>query len=143
MIQIKKTIKNYYINFYDDIQEYSKIKTRNPDEIDKNWGSIINVYDTQKYMEPSYFDFLNHEIHIKNIQKGNVVQLRNKKKICNKSSLVFNEFYLITDITSCYIIMENYETIAKAVRAQRKKSSSGEFMPIPFKSKWKKYSKHI
>jgi len=143
MIQINKTIKNGYINFYDDIKKYSKIKTRNRDEKDKNWGSIINVYDTQKYMETSYFDFLNFEIDIKNIQEGNVIHLRNKIKICNGYSLVFNEFYLVTNKTFSYIVMENYETIAKAVRAQRKKSSSGGFKPIPSESKWEKYSKHI
>lgn len=142
MILIKKKIKNGYINFVDEVKNNSKVRIRDTYGKTSSWGATISVYDTLKYIERAYFKFLNYEMDIENVKKGNVLNIRNEVKICDVHSFVFDEFYLITSITSNTIIMEKYETIAKAVRAQRKKSISDGYTAIPVKSKWKKYSKH-
>lgn len=143
MIQIKKKIKNGYINFFDEVVNNIKERIRDGYGHTESWGATISVYDTLKYIERTYFDFLNYEMDVTNVRKGNVLNIRNEIKICEVYSFVFNGFYLIISITNNEIIMEKYETIAKAVRAQRKKSISDGFTAIPVKSKWKKYSKHI
>ncbi len=142
MILIKKKIKNGNINFVDEVKNNTKPRIRDGYGHTSSWGATISVYDTLKYIERAYFDFLNYEMDVGNVRKGNVLNIRNEIKICDVYSSVCDEFYLITSITSNEIIMENYETIAKAVTAQRKKSISDGFTAIPVKSKWKKYSKH-
>jgi hypothetical protein len=143
MIQIKKKIKNGYINFFDEVVNNTKERIRDGYGHTESWGATISVYDTLKYIERTYFDFLNYEMDVTNVRKGNVLNIRNEIKICDVYSFVCDEFYLIISISNNEIIMENYETIAKAVRAQRKKSISEGFTPIPVISKWKKWSKHI
>jgi hypothetical protein len=142
MILIKKKIKNGYINFFDEVKNNTKERIRNGYGHTESWGATISVYDTLKYIERTYFDFLNYKIDLTNVKKGNVLNIRNEIKICHLYSFVCDEFYLIISIDNNEIIMENYETIAKAVRAQRTKSISNGFPAIPAKSKWKKYSKH-
>lgn len=142
MILIKKKIKNGYINFFDEVNNNSMERIRNGYGNTESWGATISVYDTLKYIERKYFDFLNYEMNVTNVKKGNVLNIRNEIKICDVYSFVCDEFFLIISISNNEIIMENYETIAKAVRAQRTKSISDGFTAIPAKSKWKKYSKH-
>ena len=121
MILIKKKIKNGYINFFDEVNNNSMERIRNGYGNTESWGATISVYDTLKYIERKYFDFLNYEMNVTNVKKGNVLNIRNEIKICDVYSFVCDEFFLIISISNNEIIMENYETIAKAVRAQRTK----------------------
>lgn len=143
MIEIKKAILNNYIDLSENVKDESTITTPYNDPKDKNWGAKILVYDTLKYIEKSYFDFKNYKFNIQDIYKGNVLEIIHERKICCDTSNLFHEFYLIIEKSEDQIIMQKHETLAKAVKAQRKNAKSYNFTPITNKSKWKKYEKHI
>lgn len=143
MIQSKKKIKNAYIDFSNDVLENSKLTILYRDPVNKSWGEIIYVYDTLKYIENEYLDFKDYKIDTRKISVGNVLHVRHERVICWDSSFLFNGFYIIISKSDTEIIIEKHETLAKAVREQRKKSESYGFLPIPNQSKWKKNEKHI
>jgi hypothetical protein len=142
MTKIRKKIENGYIEFSDDIKKNSRIVCRVGYGRTKSWGSSILVYDTLKYIEKVYFDFKDHKLSLNHIKAGDVINLRNELQICSINSLVFDAFFLVLEITENEILLESYLKLAKAVKGQRVKSISYGFLPIPNKSKWKKYEKH-
>ncbi|MCF6140486.1 hypothetical protein L1S34_04235 [Flavobacterium sp. K77] len=113
MILIKKKIKNGYINFVDEVKNNTKVRIREAYGKTSSWGATISVYDTLKYIERAYFKFLNYEMDVENVRKGNVLNIRNEVKICDVYSFVCDEFYLITSITSNEIILENMRQLQK------------------------------
>ncbi|MBB4804385.1 hypothetical protein HNP37_004472 [Flavobacterium nitrogenifigens] len=134
MIEIKKAILNNYIDLSENVRDESKITTPYNDPKDKNWGAKILVYDTLKYIEKLYFDFKNYKFNIQDIYKGNVLEIIHEREICSSTSNLFHEYYLIID-KSDLIIMQKYESLAKAVKAQRKNAKSYNFTPITNRSK--------
>lgn len=98
-------------------------------------GEIIYIYDTLKYIENEYLDLKNYKIDTREISAGSVLHVGHERVICRNSSFIFNGFYIIISKSDTEIIIEKYETLAKAVHEQRKKSASYGFLPIPNQSK--------
>jgi hypothetical protein len=120
MEQIKKKIENGYINFSDEVANKTFETFRKGYTKTITWGAIITDYKTIKEFERNYFDFVDSEVEATLLKKGNVINLRDEKKLCHKYSNTCDEYYLILKIDTDEITMENYASIAQAIKAQKK-----------------------
>lgn len=119
MIKIKKMIINGYADFSKEVQNETKMVYKKGTTKTCTWAATITTYVTAKQFNRVFFDFPDNELEIKPLKKGNVINLRNERKIDNKYSSMFDQYFLIIDIDANEITLEIYPTVAKAVKAQK------------------------
>ncbi|RBN50178.1 hypothetical protein [Flavobacterium psychrolimnae] len=121
MEQIKMEILRGYLNFSEEVcnNTYKVIKNGFGKNI--SWAATINDYKTLKDFKRNYFDFTEYEVEVNNFNIGEVINLRDENIISNKYSWQYDEYFLIVNIDENTIILENYPTVATAIKAQKKR----------------------
>lgn len=128
-MKIKKMIKNGYSDFSKEVQNETKVVYKGKTSTGI-WAAKITTYVTTKKFNRVFIYFINNELEIKSLKIGDVINLRNERKLNNKYSAMYDQYFLIIDIDANEISLENYPTVAKAVRAQKNMNYASEYVAV-------------
>lgn len=132
MTEIKKMITNGYANFSNEVKNGEKVVYKKGRTKIDAWAAIITNYVTAQQFNRKFLDFIDDELEINLVKVGDVVNLRNEKKLDNTYSVMYDQYFLILDIDAKEITLEKYPSVAKAIKAQKIMNyASANVVPVP------------
>jgi hypothetical protein len=115
-----KTIKNGYADFSHEVENNNRKIIERYKAKNTSWAARIHDYESATMFKRSFFDFVENELEVNSVNKGDVLNLRDETVKRRRYSDIFDEYYLITNIDDNQMTIENYPTVAQAVKAQKK-----------------------
>lgn len=122
-MKIVKIITGGYVSFKVEVSQFEYEEGPFVDPKKRTWAATIKDYISLIDYKRSFFPFTNLEIEVNKLSVGDVINLRNNKFFDENSCLRCDMYFLITNISSTYVEVQQYDTLVNAIQAQNNMNS--------------------
>jgi len=122
MSELKIKIDAGYASFVSEQENNTHLKRAKPGNT--QWFATITDYVTLKNFTRNWIDWSEGDLEINRVDVGDVIVGSHKRKGSHKYSYVYYGIYHIIAIDDEYLHLMVYDSVAQAIKAQRKSKSA-------------------
>jgi len=113
-----KEVSSGYVNISNEVAT-AQLEQAFPSSA--QWVAKVTDYQTSKEYKRIYTDLdSDYDFSIENFNTNDLIEIKYQKKQSNKYSYVYRSFWVVTDITNDKLVYQKFDTIAKAIKFQKK-----------------------